>query len=469
MNLATTSDNYFIHNNRRYVVPFDHEHRRNVRAPWVGKTVLHVFDQLFPYQTKDFHQQQIARHRLLSYDKHNRPNASDHLLRLGDVVSHTSHTHEPSIREPPLHLLGQTDQVVAVCKSSSVPVHACGRYRRNTVQGVLEFSFGISGLRTVHRLDRVTSGVVLLAKTKQSARVLSEQIKAGVLRKEYLAKVVGLFPLCLAPEKSATTTTRTAHVWEDDYLVCNAPLAHHPTTKKVHVPLPSDRVHAQQARTAFRRLASLKIGNDVVSLVHCVPTTGRTHQIRVHLQHLGFPIVDDPLYGVGLETNDATEENRANGDDQQKDEECNGVGLETNDATEDRANGDNQQNIEVQGECNVAWKTDALCPHCPHVEPLSSEGSGGARDPRKRRVGSQQQHSDGICLHAMCYYCLGGTMAKTTQAKGHETSDNDSGRDSGAWSWSCPLELTPEWATSLLGQQAVEIWSHIENARGTCL
>jgi hypothetical protein len=337
------------------------------------------------------------------------------------------------------------------------------------VQGVLEFSFGISGLRTVHRLDRVTSGVVLLAKTKQSARVLSEQIKAGVLRKEYLAKVVGLFPLCLAPEKSATTTTRTAHVWEDDYLVCNAPLAHHPTTKKVHVPLPSDRVHAQQAKTAFRRLASLKIGNDVVSLVHCVPTTGRTHQIRVHLQHLGFPIVDDPLYGVGLETNDATEENRANGDDQQKDEECNGVGLETNDATEDRANGDNQQNIEVQGECNVAWKTDALCPHCPHVEPLSSEGSGGARDPRKRRVGSQQQHSDGICLHAMCYYCLGGTMAKTTQAKGHETSDNDSGRDSGAWSWSCPLELTPEWATSLLGQQAVEIWSHIENARGTCL
>jgi 23S rRNA-/tRNA-specific pseudouridylate synthase len=140
-------------------------------------------------------------------------------LRLGDVVRHTTHVHEPSVREPALRLIpsGSPD-VLVVSKAASLPVHACGRFRRNTLVHILgeraaewggrQGEEG-GGLRTVHRLDRVTSGVVIFARTAAAARALSDQIKAKQLRKEYVALVHGAFPDAEAFAATAGIITAT--------------------------------------------------------------------------------------------------------------------------------------------------------------------------------------------------------------------------------------------------------------------
>ena len=84
--------------------------------------------------------------------------------------------------------------MVVVCKSCSVPVHVSGQYRRNTVLQILDKLHGLCDLLNVNRLDRVTSGVVILARSKPVARRLTGQIQSDAVRKEYLAKVFGAFP-----------------------------------------------------------------------------------------------------------------------------------------------------------------------------------------------------------------------------------------------------------------------------------
>jgi len=108
----------------------------------------------------------------------------------------------------------------------------------------------------VHRLDRNTSGLLVLARHARAARVLSKAIKAGQWEKEYLALVVG------KPDREG----------------------------EIRVPL-----RGQSAHTSFRRLAT----GQGFSLLQVRIGTGRTHQIRAHLRIIGHPVVGDPRYGDG--------------------------------------------------------------------------------------------------------------------------------------------------------------------------
>ena len=324
---------YFVSRGRRYVVPYHYTFRANVRARWVGRTLVEAFDDEFPFQAPGFHQAAQAMGQLSATSRDGEPIAVGQALRLGDTVSHVIHTHEPSVREPAVAVIAADHEVVVVCKSASLPVHPCGRFRRNTVVELLAACHGFEGLRAVHRLDRVTSGVVVLARTKAVAHRFSLAIQGktsktspatsaavspeadvsspvGSIRKEYFALVVGAFPSStpLSPEDGTE-------------VVCEAPLAVDPVTKLVHVPAQQAGEAGQQqqeeeeknvagrarpaqaATTRFRCLGnstwsavrrhtagwggvadtidSAQIdGSQVVSLVHCVPVTGRTHQIR---------------------------------------------------------------------------------------------------------------------------------------------------------------------------------------------
>ena len=124
-------------------------------------------------------------------------------------------------------------------------------------------------LRVVHRLDKDTSGVLLFARHVAAQRHVSHQFQNNRVAKEYLAIVAG------NPDGREG--------------VIEAPLAVHPADKtKMHV---SKRgrpaITAWRVEQSFRRYA----------LVRCFPKTGKTHQIRVHLAHLGHPLIVDPLYG----------------------------------------------------------------------------------------------------------------------------------------------------------------------------
>lgn len=123
----------------------------------------------------------------------------------------------------------------------------------------------------VHRLDKETSGILVAAKNPESFEKLQSQFKERRVEKEYLALVHG-------------ETPREGTV--------EAPLARHPRLRGLFGVLEGGR----ESVTNYRREVVYRRGEESYSLVRVQPKTGRTHQIRVHFKHLGYPVVSDPLY-----------------------------------------------------------------------------------------------------------------------------------------------------------------------------
>jgi RluA family pseudouridine synthase len=168
-------------------------------------------------------------------------------------------------------ILHEDSDVVAVCK----PAGFNSQRTPYQLKGTVEYAVGAylkengseEPVRIVHRLDRGTSGVMLFPKNRRAAARLSSLLKDGLVEKRYLALVTG---------------EMEAREW-----VVDAPIA------KVGVSRYGVATPGKEARTEFRVLAAER-GS---ALVEARPLTGRTHQIRVHLAHSGFPIVGDSTYG----------------------------------------------------------------------------------------------------------------------------------------------------------------------------
>ncbi|MDO8551180.1 MAG: RluA family pseudouridine synthase [bacterium] len=126
----------------------------------------------------------------------------------------------------------------------------------------------------VHRLDKETSGLLIVAKTPQAFENLQGQFKERKVEKKYLALVEGK----LEPAEGEV----------------NAPVGRLPWNRERFGVFPGGK----EARTEYKVIRNLELGNnESYSLLELTPHTGRTHQIRVHLKYLGFPIVGDPFYG----------------------------------------------------------------------------------------------------------------------------------------------------------------------------
>ena len=178
-------------------------------------------------------------------------------------------------REPPVNtdfrVLHADDQLLVVDKPAHLPMHADGPFIRNTLIHLLRRSYG-SGIQLVHRLDRETSGVVVAARSKDAQAAIQRQFGLDI-EKSYLAVVDGLL---------------------QQSMVCEQEIGHHPRSAvRLRRSASPDARAPQRARTA---IAPLEHGPRR-TLVRCRPTTGRTHQIRVHLEHQGHPVVGDKLYG----------------------------------------------------------------------------------------------------------------------------------------------------------------------------
>jgi 23S rRNA pseudouridine1911/1915/1917 synthase len=176
----------------------------------------------------------------------------------------------------PLDVLFDDADIAVVNKPAGLVVHpAAGHASGTLVNALLHHVRGLSGIGgaerpgIVHRLDRGTSGVMVVAKHDRAHRALSEQFQGRTVTKEYVALVWG-------------------HPSED--LVMDRPIGRDPR----HRQKMSGR--ARRARTAITRIITVE-PLDGVSLVRVAIGTGRTHQIRVHLSEAGFPIVGDALYG----------------------------------------------------------------------------------------------------------------------------------------------------------------------------
>lgn len=175
---------------------------------------------------------------------------------------------EGPCRHQALPILYEDDDLLAVDKPGDLLSHPTDKVVANSATSVLRRQFRGLRLHLLHRLDRETSGVLLLAKNPKSARALTEQFSHGMIRKEYLAIARGRFP------------------WRKKTL--DLPLGREGLEIKVRQKAGTGR----PALTEFLRLDA----NDSFSLLRALPRTGRLHQIRAHLAHLGHPVLGDKLY-----------------------------------------------------------------------------------------------------------------------------------------------------------------------------
>ena len=209
-------------------------------------------------------------------------------LRAGDVVEAIATPAREAAASAaraeaiPLEILYEDDHLVCVNKPPGLVVHpAAGHWEGTLVNALLHHCAGISGgahpLRPgiVHRLDKDTSGCILAAKTPEAHEALARQFAARTARKTYLAVVRG---------KPRTTAG-----------VIAGAIARHPVHRQRMAV--TQRPGARAAETSWRLLAT----EGKLSLLECRPKTGRTHQIRVHLKHLGHPIAGDRTYGGGAD------------------------------------------------------------------------------------------------------------------------------------------------------------------------
>lgn len=174
----------------------------------------------------------------------------------------------------PLTILYEDEHLLAINKPAGMVVHpAVGNWTGTFVNALLFHCKHLSSLAEdsrpgiVHRLDKDTSGVLLAAKTIVTQQKLVELFASRKVYKEYLAICVG------CPKEGEV----------------NVPIGRHPVNRKQMAVIPSGRV----AISYFSKLE----WNGKLSLVKAVISTGRTHQIRVHLKHCGTPVLGDSLYG----------------------------------------------------------------------------------------------------------------------------------------------------------------------------
>jgi 23S rRNA pseudouridine1911/1915/1917 synthase len=208
------------------------------------------------------------------------PSKPSYPLREGDAVGldipiETTPSPLPA-EEMPLGILFEDAHLLVLDKPAGLVVHPGAGNREGTLaNGLLHHCAGIEVVGgterpgIVHRLDKETSGCLVVAKTESAHRLLADQFASRGVEKTYLALVDG--------------TPRMPHG------TIEAAIGRHPVHRQKMAVVERGR----DALTRYRVLES----REGKALVQCQPKTGRTHQIRVHLKHLGHPVSGDPAYG----------------------------------------------------------------------------------------------------------------------------------------------------------------------------
>jgi 23S rRNA pseudouridine1911/1915/1917 synthase len=209
-------------------------------------------------------------------------------LKLGDLVA-LSYTDPPASdlrpENIPLSVLYENNEVIVIDKPQGLVVHPGSGNQSGTLVNALLFHSqslaagfpeGDPRPGIVHRLDKDTSGVIIVAKNAPTHNFLSAQFQERTARKRYIAIVCGRMP-----SNAGRIETRLARDPRD--------------RKKFACVISGGRI----AVTRYRALRTFTAGADTYALVLLSPRTGRTHQLRVHMRHMGCPILGDPLYGRG--------------------------------------------------------------------------------------------------------------------------------------------------------------------------
>ncbi len=250
-----------------------------VEARAHGWRVDHYLCRLFPNYSRGLFQRSIAQDRVLV---NGLPVKASRRLRVNDRISvQLPDLPDESLtpEDIPLDILYEDDQLVVLNKPADMVTHPGKAHFRGTLAAALQFHFDrlsdVAGkLRPgiVHRLDRDTTGVIVVAKDNQVHHRLSAQFECRDVTKEYRAITRGVI--------------------QADSDVIDTHLRIHPKVREKMMVCPPGE-HARRAVTRYEVVERF----EGFTHVRLLPETGRTHQLRVHLRHLGHPIVADRLYG----------------------------------------------------------------------------------------------------------------------------------------------------------------------------
>ena len=262
---------------QRGSTPYENKRWISIPQRCDGMTLLDALQEFYPGYSREKWQLAIDTGEILlpaASRRHfdTRPVNADQTVREGQRFLQTIKDYtEPTVNSN-VQLLYEDQAIVVIDKCAPLPVHPSGRFNRNTLEGILAVAYYPEMLRPAHRLDANTTGLVVLARKHVYSKFLQSQFAAGTVKKTYLATVDG------HPD------------W--DSIDCNLAIgaeAIHGGSRKID----------HDGQPAITRLRVLERFSNGKSLIEAVPETGRTHQIRLHLSALGFPISNDPLYLAG--------------------------------------------------------------------------------------------------------------------------------------------------------------------------
>ena len=233
----------------------------------VGKRLDRFLQEKIPRLSRSRIQEMIRARVLLSWDARVRPAT---VLVSGGVVRIDYVPLPETILDQEIPVLTRGEGWLAVDKPAGIPVHPVNRVRENTVIRMLRRQEGNEELRLAHRLDRETSGVLLVADNPATARTLSMAFEHRKVHKEYIAVVRG--------------------VVRDDDGTIRLPVGKSPESR---VYVRQAAVEGAPSETAWQ----VERRGPRATMLRLFPRTGRRHQIRVHLEAIGHPVLGDLLYG----------------------------------------------------------------------------------------------------------------------------------------------------------------------------
>ena len=211
-----------------------------------------------------------------------KPGKASYKLSEGDVIEIEEFKSEASDLNPeniPLDIVYEDDDVIVVNKPKGLVVHPGAGNEEHTLANALKFhSENLSALNgefrpgIVHRIDKDTAGLLIVAKNDQAHAFLSNQLSDHTLGRKYYALVLGVI--------SENEGKIIAPIGRD---------------QKFRQKMAVDLLRGKEAETSFKVIERFK----ETTLVECALKTGRTHQIRVHMAYINHPVIGDPVYGKG--------------------------------------------------------------------------------------------------------------------------------------------------------------------------
>lgn len=230
--------------------------------------------------SREFIQKLISNELVLVNEKKVKPS---YKVSIGDtIVIHEEELIEDNHIEPvkmDLNIVYEDNDIMVINKPSGLVVHpGHGNYNNTLVNGLMYYTKNLSDiggserLGIVHRIDKDTSGLLLIAKTNKAHEILADDFKNKRIKREYIALLDGVF-------KNSSATI-------------DAPIGRDKNNREKMAVTPDNSKHAITHMKVLKRYSKY-------TLVSCILDTGRTHQIRVHMSYIGYPVHNDPMYSKG--------------------------------------------------------------------------------------------------------------------------------------------------------------------------